>query len=125
MCATRLNPTSAVRDPASEGRGRGSTCVHRAPFGTKTLVIPSVERGTWVGGVPAQVRWTPARPGPSLDARDDKRVGWLRHLGKPHGRAFARPCGRLLLGAGQAAEAPPFPAAGVSGGFFAGVLGRL
>ena len=34
-------------------------------------VIPSVERGTRVGGVPTYGGWNPARPGPSLDARDD------------------------------------------------------
>ena len=37
-------------------------------------VIPSVERGTRAGGVPATVSWNPAHPGPSLDARDDKPV---------------------------------------------------
>src|SRR4051794_9326016 len=38
---------------------------------SESNVIPSVERGTWVGGVPPYVCWNPARPGPSLDARDD------------------------------------------------------
>src|SRR3954464_8388899 len=36
-------------------------------------VIPSVERGTRVGGVPPYVCWNPSHPGPSLDARDDIR----------------------------------------------------
>src|SRR5258706_1035507 len=39
--------------------------------GKPKLVIPSVERGTRVGGVPTNGSWNPARPGPSLDARDD------------------------------------------------------
>ena len=38
------------------------------------IVIPSVERGTWAGGVPPTLCWNPARPGPSLDARDDNGV---------------------------------------------------
>src|SRR5258706_11233749 len=50
------------------------------------IVIPSVERGTWVGGVPTTVRWNPARPGPSLDARDDNAALMPRHrtLGPRH-----------------------------------------
>ncbi len=44
-----------------------------AAFAIAVIVIPSVERGTWAGGVPATVSWNPSRPGPSLDARDDKR----------------------------------------------------
>src|SRR5213593_3336237 len=77
-----------IRAPEGRGNGikaaltyglivEGSTCVHRVPWArTKTRVIPSVERGTWVGGVPTQVRWNPAHPGPSLDARDDRRFGF-------------------------------------------------
>src|SRR5258706_1603940 len=43
------------------------------------LVIPSVERGTWAGGVPPTVSRNPTRPGPSLDARDDKLSPVLFH----------------------------------------------
>src|SRR5258706_282760 len=41
------------------------TCCH-------PVVILSVERRTWVGGVPTYVGGNPTHPGPSLDARDDK-----------------------------------------------------
>ena len=53
----------------------------RAAVATQTPdVIPSVERGTWGRGGTRHTPRATARPGPSLDARDDRSLARLRTL---------------------------------------------
>src|SRR5258706_14753948 len=73
------------------------TCCH-------PVVILSVERRTWVGGVPTYVGWNPTHPGPSLDARDDKsaELGTEDSALGPHPSALCLALGPTTLRCGRA-----------------------
>src|SRR4051794_22886118 len=71
--ACHVRGTNDLSSRAGKGMRHGAWGMCRMPRSRhERSVIPSVERGTWVGGVPTYCGWNPTRPGPSLDVRDDR-----------------------------------------------------